>query len=69
MSAVYDVAYIEHYAGEPKRVQVIANNKENAYSKAVYETLGAPPYSAWVEGVTYKNGNYKTFNTFSGKPY
>lgn len=54
-------------------VSVLANNKEEAYDKAVYEEIpkieGELPYSAWVAAVTYNNGKYKVFNTFEGKPY
>ena len=56
-----------------KGVCVAARNKIEAYDKAVYEEIpkieGVLPYSAWVESVTYTNGNHKQFNTFEGKPY
>lgn len=58
---------------EPKSIDVIASSKAEAYDVAVYDAIpkqyGELPYSAWVESVTYKNGNYKRFNTFEGKPY
>ena len=73
---------MKHYTVEYKlffptdKVQfvcVLAKNKEDAYSKAVYEEIPkiehVSPYSAWVSGVTYQNGNYKAFNTFEGNPY
>lgn len=54
-------------------ITVLANNKEDAYEKAVFEAIPArervQPYSAWVKGVTYQNGNYKRFKTHEGKPY
>lgn len=54
-------------------VTVLANNKVEAYDKAVYDVIpkkeGIQAYSAWVSGVTYNNGNYRSFNTFEGKPY
>ena len=53
-------------------VTVTANNKEEAYDKAVYEAIPqiekVMPYSAWVQDVTYSNGRVQTFNTFEGKP-
>ena len=59
--------------GEECGIAVLANNKEDAYDKAVYERIpnreGRLPYSAWVVSVTYSNGNYKKFNTHEGKPY
>lgn len=68
----YYIQYKMYSADEIKGIQVVAENKEDAYRKAVYElipqTEGKLPYSAWVYSVTYKNGNYKTFNTFEGKP-
>jgi hypothetical protein len=69
----YYIKYKMHSADEVQGIQVLAENKEDAYSKAVYELIpqkeGELPYSAWVHSVTYKSGNYKTFNTFEGKPY
>lgn len=57
----------------PESIDVIASSKAEAYDVAVYEAIpkqyGELPYSAWVESVTYNNGNYKRFNTFEGKPY
>lgn len=66
---VYTVEYREWEFGEVKSVSVTARNKVEAYDKAVWETLENPPYSAWVDSVTYKNGNHKRFNTFEGNPY
>ena len=58
---------------EVEGIDVIANNKAEAYDYAVYELIpneeGEYPYSAWVSSVTYNNGNYKLFNTFEGNPY
>ena len=70
-------AYAIHYKvrefGEVKLITLLANNKEDAWEKAVYEDIpkkeGEPPYSAWVISVTYNNGNYRKFNTCEGKPY
>jgi hypothetical protein len=54
-------------------IQSPAENKVDAYEKAVYtlipEKEGGIPYSAWVHSVTYNNGNYREFNTFEGNPY
>lgn len=69
---VYSVRY-NLFGQISDRVDVLAPNKEEAYDKAVYEMIpekeGGLPYSAWVESVTYQNGNYRQFNTFEGKPY
>lgn len=54
-------------------IDVLARTKEEAYDKAVYELIpekyGTHPYAAWVESVTYQNGNCHRFNTFAGKPF
>ena len=54
-------------------IQILANNRMDAYEKAVYETIpkleNTVPYSAWVHSVTYQNGNEKLFNTCEGLPY
>ena len=69
----YNVEYKLTWTNEVKNVDVLANNKEDAYDKAVYEEIpkreGEPPYSAWVNTVTYSNGKVKTFNNFEGNPY
>ena len=69
----YCINYKTHMVNDVKSIQVLAENKEDAYDKSVYElipqTEGEHPYSAWVDSVVYKNGNRKTFNTFEGKPY
>lgn len=61
------------YGANRDFVDVVASSKEEAYDKAVYEVIpkefGEVPYSAWVDSVTYQNGNTKQFNTFEGKPY
>lgn len=58
---------------EVKGLHVAASSKADAYDKAVFEVIpakeGKHPYSAWVHSVTFKNGNYRTFNTFGGNPY
>lgn len=65
----YTVEYKEHYAGSVNRITILANSKVDAYDKAVYEAIHPIPYSAWIAGVTYQNGNHKEFNTFEGNPY
>lgn len=69
---VYTVRYLEYATAIERKVYVIAKNKWDAYNKAVYEVIpkqnGCLPYSAWVADVTYQNGNYRQFNTMSGKP-
>lgn len=69
----YHVRYRLFQWSEEEGIDVLANNKEEAYDKAVYETIYDKeewlPYSAWVESVTYNNGNYRTFNTSEGNAY
>lgn len=69
----YRVCYKLFSAGEVKGIDVAARSKAEAYEKATYNKIpereGEVPYSAWVESVTYQNGNYREFNTFSGNPY
>ena len=69
----YYINYRLHSAGEVKGVDIPAQNKAEAYDKAVFEEIpkrdGETPYSAWVHSVTYNNGNYRTFNTFEGNPF
>lgn len=61
------------FGSEEKGLDVLARNKADAYDKAFYEEIpkkeGAMPYSAWVKGVTYNNGNHRDFNTSEGNPY
>lgn len=69
----YHVRYHLFQYSEEEGIDVLANNKEEAYDYAVYELIpddnGHVPYSAWVESVTYSNGNYHTFNTSEGNAY
>lgn len=69
----YYVKYKMYSADEPRGIVFLADNKIDAYEKAVYELIpekeGSIPYSAWVYSVTYNNGKYREFNTFEGKPY
>ena len=68
----YHVEYLLYANDNARGIDVLAKSKEDAYRKAVYEDIPnkekESPYSAWVSSVTYNNGNYRTFNTFSGKP-
>lgn len=70
---IYSIEYRLYKNDEIKRIAICAGNKEEAYRKAVYKEIPIIeeqlPYSAWVASVTYNNGNYRTFNTFEGKPY
>lgn len=54
-------------------IDVVAGSKAEAYAKATFEAIpaerGEMPFASWVAGVTYGNGNHKTFNTMAGKPY
>ena len=70
----YTVAYKFYKYDTPRRIVVLADTKAEAYDKACCEKIpnkwkGEFPYSAWVESVTYQNGNERHFNTFEGKPY
>lgn len=69
----YTVEYKMHSVGNVNTLSFLAKNKEDAYDKATYilipERHGESPYSVWVKSVTYSNGNYRSFNTFEGKPY
>lgn len=69
----YYVKYREFDTGKEKGICVAARSKAEAYDKAVYELIpkkeGSTPYSAWVESVTYQNGNYRLFNTSEGNAY
>ena len=64
----YVVAYKFFICDMLNRIYVLANNAEQAYKNAM-DKLDWAPYSAWVESVTYQNGNYKRFNNFEGKAY
>lgn len=69
----YYVKYRIYGSAEVKGIDFLAHTKEEAYDKAVYELIpqkeGEMPYSAWVESVTYNNGNVHYFNTHEGMPY
>lgn len=69
----YTVEYKMHSASDVHSVSFLANNKAEAYDKAVYEAIpaieGTIPFSAWVKSVTYNNGKYHGFDTFEGLPY
>lgn len=69
----YWIKYRAWQCATEKGIQVIAQNKADAYERAMYEEIpkveGTAPYSCWVASVTCNNGNHKYFNTFEGKPY
>lgn len=73
MSAVYHVKYRKYQYSLEEGVDVIANNKAEAYDYAAFEVIpdkeGIYPYSAWVSSVTYNNGNCHYFNTSEGNAY
>lgn len=71
---MYTVCYRMNGTWEiEKSISVCASSKYDAYDKATYEIIpeieAHMPYSVWVEGVTYQNGNYHRFNTCEGLPY
>lgn len=70
----YHITYILDGDWDISRgIDVVAESKEDAYEKAVFEVLpaemGRCPYSAWVDSVTYSNGNRREFNTGDGNAY
>ena len=73
VNKAYTISYYENSWSTENYICVLAHNKAEAYDKAVFEEIpkriGHQPYSAWVSSVTYGNGNYKRFNTFSGNAY
>lgn len=56
-----------------RTISVLAKSQADAYDVAVYDLIPKmhkrSPYSAWVAGVTYQNGNYRRFNNHEGCPY
>lgn len=70
---IYSVHYRETSWQEERYIYVSASNKQEAYLKAYYNAIpraiGGMPYSAWVDNVTYQNGNVHHFNTCEGKPF
>ena len=62
----YTVDYTMTQYGEEKQICFLAENKEDAFDKAIFEEIpkaeGRCPYMVRVVGVTYQNGNYKRFN-------
>ena len=69
----YFVEYKMYNADRIHGIQSPAENKIDAYEKAVYDLIpkkeGGIPYSAWVSSVTYCNCRYREFRTFEGNPY
>lgn len=69
----YTVEYRLHEGAEVAEITIMAENKADAYDKAMYEAIpeaaGEYPYSAWVAAVTYKSGKVKTFNAHEGMAY
>lgn len=67
----YTVEYKEYETANVKCITLLAKNKEDALDKVwdVFENMldGGHPYSFWIAGVTYQNGNYHRFNTHEGK--
>lgn len=71
---VYHIKYKMHFSDEVHGIDVLAQNKEDAWDQATYGDIpyrhnGEIPYSAWVYSVTYNNGNHRLFNTCEGLPY
>ena len=63
----YSVHYYLNGIYEQERyIIALASNKDEAYVKAVFDLIpekeGRQPYAAWVDNVTYNNGNVHYFN-------
>lgn len=73
MRKTYTVEYKLYSADEVHTHTLLAKNKEDAYVQATFYDIpyitGEQPYSTWVAGVTFQNGNYRRFNTHEGNPY
>lgn len=68
MNQVYCVKYLENGMFSKEKFEIVlAPNKQEAYSKFLKDF--GYVYAAWVDNVTYQNGNVHVFNTFPGKPY
>lgn len=68
----YTIKYKASAAADLRTTTVLSNSKEGAYYAAIdhlFDYLGKYPYSVFVFGVTYQNGNYKKFNNSELKPY
>ena len=69
----YHIDYRLYQCGKIKSIDVVAKSKKDAYRKAVFELIPEiehdNAYSAWVDSVTYQNGNFRQFNHFEGNPY
>ena len=67
----YTIEYKEYSCAKVERVYVLANDKFDAYEKAldaINKKIGKDAYSFWVSSVTYNNGKQHIFNNFEGKP-
>lgn len=69
----YHIDYKLFQFDKIKTIDVAAKSKKEAYRIAAFELIpereGEYPYSAWVDSVTYQNGNFRQFNHFEGFPY
>lgn len=65
MKAYYVKYTLTNHYPKVKGFQVLANSKEEAYNKGLYEILPKveplSPEDFWVDSVTYNNGNYVKF--------
>lgn len=65
INKTYTIAYRRHRDGAEERIYILAPNKEEALVKAYHyeirRQIGYEPYNVWAIGVTYQNGNYKSF--------
>jgi hypothetical protein len=69
----YTVAYTMFFGDVERRINLLANNKVDAYDKAAYDAIPkveeSQPYAVWVHSVTHGNGREQVFNTFEGKRF
>lgn len=68
----YRVEYRNIITQEVEGVDVLAQNKAEAWAKAVYRIIPQKTgymTDAWVASVTYQNGNCKRCNNNAKHPY
>ena len=69
----YHIAYRLYKNGDVEHIDVVSGHRGDAYIDACFEAIpqkdGKVPYSAWVESVTYANGNCHRFNTSEGNAW
>ena len=73
MKAYWVKYLVDGWYSNEKGIMVPADNKADAYDKAVNELIlkkeGRHPFGAYVYSVTYNKGNEKIFNNDYGNAY